>query len=141
MRNGSFTQEALHWGTGYYEDLLRNGNEDDVRRRAAKYWPYVTPALHVIWTPQGPCRPLGPCPEVRTLDLFPDGSAGLDGRRFRSAPASFRIHYDSPYQEGQWGALSQRLSGLGPHRWYEATAFIYSEFYTPGALMLATNNT
>jgi len=129
--NGSFTDANRHWGTGYYEDLLRNGNWDtretiENYKKAMAHYPYI---LHM----PRPARPAetDPVPDSNgQLDYVRGGVLGLGGRH------AFKIEFRADEGRNRFGTLSQRLCNLKPHHNYRATFLVRAESYTPGALRL-----
>ena len=133
--NGSFVDATKHWGNGYYEDLLRNGNWDtretiENYKRAMFKFPYV---LHM----PRPARPAETDPVPNSngqLDhVAGEWAFGFAGRR------AFRIEFGDDEGPNRFGTLSQRLHGLRPHSNYRAIFWVRAEQYTPGALRLTTH--
>ena len=129
--NGSFSDAKQHWGTGYYEDLLRNGNWDTPEtntnyRKAMFNFPYV---LHMP-------RP------ARSAETDPvpisTGRPDYVPNRFLGGRHAFRIDFDSDAGPNRFGTLSQRICNLKPHHNYKARFQVRAEKYTPGALFLTT---
>ncbi|OGU71684.1 MAG: hypothetical protein A3H45_01200 [Ignavibacteria bacterium RIFCSPLOWO2_02_FULL_55_14] len=132
--NGSFVDATKHWGNGYYEDLLRNGNWDTQEtiqnyKRAMFNFPYV---LHM------------PRPARRAeSDPVPNSNGQLDyvaGEWFLNLRRhAFKIEFNDDEGTNRFGTLSQRLHGLKPHRNYRAIFWVRAEEYTPGALRLTAH--
>jgi hypothetical protein len=86
VQNGSFEQGLANWGSGYLEDLVRNGNH-----------------------PQPPQFPW-------VLNLAPQSTGTVDTAEHHGPGiASFRIVHTSARADDRWGTLSQRITGLRPH--------------------------
>ena len=130
VANGSFDNGAKHWGSGYYEDLLRNGNWDTPERvenykKAMHSFPYVL-SLNV--------------PRKERREAFmPDSTAELrPPPHGQSGKRAFRIAYRSDKAENQYGTLSQRIGRLEPNHPYVATFDVMAETYTERALFVTT---
>jgi hypothetical protein len=131
LRNGDFRQGKLYWGSGFYEDLLRNGrNSGPAFNKALAHFPFVLGLK-------------GPSPE-----FLPSGYADVDYEVARprtfpylSASPSYRIELAlSPVggREEQFGTLAQRLGSLKPGTDYAATYWIMIEHMEPGAIIVTT---
>lgn len=80
LKNGGFESGLEHWGTGYLEDLIRNGRHPADEARL----PYV------VGNPRG-----------ATLDTVTSGS--LDTSKRHGGVASFRFQRTSPRESDRWG--------------------------------------
>jgi hypothetical protein len=98
LKNGGFEQGLNYWGTGYLEDLIRNGRHPEDEARL----PYV------VGNPRG-----------ATVDTVTSGK--LDTSKKHRGVASYRFERTSPRESDRWGSLSQRVSGLTPHSFYVVT--------------------
>jgi len=89
--NGSFESGFAHWGSGYVEDLIHNGN-----------FPPQPLSPWVVQNAQSTC----------TVDATEHHGTGI---------ASLRIVHASRRSDQSWGTLSQRITGLRRHTFYLIT--------------------
>jgi hypothetical protein len=112
VQNGSFEQGLANWGSGYVEDLVRNGNHPQPPQ-----FPWV-----VSRAPQS----------TGTVDTAEHHNPGI---------ASFRIVHTSPKADHSWGTLSQRITGLSSHTFYIITFWAKVRSSEPKAVFLTASLT
>jgi hypothetical protein len=94
LSNGGFEEGDKHWGTGVYDDRFRTG--------------------HVQRPPQFPYLPFGGA----------DSHGRPDTTEHHGGIASYRIEHRSPKASDVVGSISQRITGLTPHRYYLVTFWV-----------------
>lgn len=131
IRNGNFENGTEHWGTGYLEDLVRNGNH----REEVERLPYVVGTPH-------PCKVQPPTPpRCDTKVPETDSSGQHDPHVVRpGGSGSFRFSYRGVTGNHRWGTLAQRIHGLTKNRPHVLTYYAKASRDTsPGAFFATTD--
>jgi hypothetical protein len=115
VRNPGFDDGLKHWGPGYLEDAVRNGNHNE----EVALLPYV----------------VSPSPARTNSRGAHDSSVVLPG-----STGSFRFDHRQPRQDHHFGSLAQRIHGLSPHTPYVLKFFAKASPETePGAFLVTTD--
>jgi hypothetical protein len=116
LKNGAFEEGLKYWGTGYLEDLIRNGRHPKDEARL----PYVVGD-----------------PREATVSTVTSG--GLDTSKRHSGVASYRFYHTNRRESDRWGSLSQRVNGLTPHAFYVVTFWVSAEGAGEKAFFITTD--
>lgn len=106
VKNGGFEEGISGWGSGYVEDLVRNGNFPPQPK-----FPYIT---------SGEAKSTGE----------------LDTTEHHDGVAAYKVHHVSAQFSHRWGSISQRIVGLRRHTFYVVSFWVKSRGAESGAVFL-----